>query len=322
MGRQNMTLEAMDQMPPNNLVQSEVGANWGTPTHWDFNVSNQCGQDGCMSFRQRAQNGTFSKRLDTVQCLQTYVSGFGNRSDLLLVSTQDLLASQTPPMPSKNNSLLFAGYSPGIGGPGYYWECGSTNTFDCRNPSPWIKDPSIIENWNVIGYKIDYCVISETDIQGACSVQYSLPIMISILSLTLYLRLMFADFSLVVCCANWCKCICIIYTALLYQNEADEPLASIGDAIRSFLSRPDPTTRSMCLIDKSMVSQNYTSRSFVSDKTVKGSRLKFRKAGQTRKPSSSDFWRTPHAQRFQRKHPRWLEAATRRRWCCTIISLA
>jgi hypothetical protein len=66
-------------------------------------------------------------------------------------------------------------------------EDATTNTFDCRKPNSWKKNHSMIENWNIIGYKIDYCLISEIPLSKLCSVQYSLPIMISTTHLNEYL---------------------------------------------------------------------------------------------------------------------------------------
>ena len=185
MSRRNMTIQARQQLPPYSLVESRVDANWGHHV-WDFNVTAQCNPDGCHSDQQKALNGTFSKRLDTATCLTTYLSLLGNRSDVLLVSTTDLLRHEQSSLPS-NNSLLFAFSFGGLLGSGLYWECGSTNTFDCRKPNSWEKNYSIIENWNIIGYKIDYCLISEIPLSKLCSVQYSLPIMMSTTHLNEYL---------------------------------------------------------------------------------------------------------------------------------------
>ena len=133
-----------------------------------------------MRYQNKALNGTFNKRLDAAQCLDTYLSAFSNRSDVLLVSTVDLLYPQQASIPN-NNSLLFIGNTTGLLGPGSYWQCGSTNTFDSRKPALWAKNSSIIQDWNIIGYKIDYCVMSETPVEDFCGLKFSPFIIIGML---------------------------------------------------------------------------------------------------------------------------------------------
>jgi hypothetical protein len=79
MSRRNMTMQARQQFPPYSLVETRLDASWGHRA-WDFNVTAACSPDGCKGDRQKALNGTFSKRLDTATCLTTYLDIFGNRS--------------------------------------------------------------------------------------------------------------------------------------------------------------------------------------------------------------------------------------------------
>lgn len=52
----------------------------------------------------------------------------------------------------------------------------------------------------------------------------------------------------VVCCANFCKCLAIIYTAIRYSKHTDPPLWILGDALASFLKRPDIHTKGMAIV--------------------------------------------------------------------------
>jgi hypothetical protein len=178
--RRNLSMEIRQPLPPYQLVQERIDSQFYYDN--DFNISSSCGEEGCKDYLKKALNGTFNRNLTTSECLTLHTSWFGNRSDVLLVSTQDLLKTQTS-LPPRNESLLFMDFSPGFAGPGMYWPC-MTSTFDCRKPSSWLQDPTIIENWNIIGYKIDYCLSSELDSEKLCSVQYSLTIMTSIMFLS------------------------------------------------------------------------------------------------------------------------------------------
>ncbi|KAK0118615.1 hypothetical protein ONS96_011706 [Cadophora gregata f. sp. sojae] len=80
------------------------------------------------------------------------------------------------------------------------------------------------ENWKfVLGeeWPIDYCLAEPTHLTGMCQLQYSLVIMLAVLL------------------ANMTKVVCIVY---ILTTHVDTVLATIGDAISSFLEIPDPVT--------------------------------------------------------------------------------
>jgi hypothetical protein len=37
----------------------------------------------------------------------------------------------------------------------------------------WVKDPDIIKDWNMLGWKIDHCLSHEVPVEDKCSVSYS-----------------------------------------------------------------------------------------------------------------------------------------------------
>ena len=88
--------------------------------------------------------------------------------------------------------------------------------------------------WVVYGHQIEYC-LSKSE-QERCTLQFSLPIMI-----------------IVIIC-NLGKTICMV---LILLREKSEPLIIVGDAISSFLNKPDPVTKNMCLADKYAFQDNH-----------------------------------------------------------------
>ena len=118
--------------------------------------------------------------LHVINSTNTYLSAFGDRSDVILVSTKDLLQ---PAQPTNTSSVLFFVHTGGDATPGMFWPCGATNVFDCRKPELWERNAFVIKDWNVIGYKIDYCLTSENSLEKLCSVNYSLSIMAGMLTL-------------------------------------------------------------------------------------------------------------------------------------------
>ena len=90
----------------------------------------------------------------------------------------------------------------------------------------------------------------------------------------------------VVCCANYCKCLCIIYTAIRYSKHSDSPLSILGDALASFLREPDIYTHGM---------------SIVSYKDIQA--------------DCNAAWKRPVPRRWRPLRRRWASAASRQRWC-------
>ena len=66
--------------------------------------------------------------------------------------------------------------------------------------------------------------------------------------------------STVVCAANFLKCLCIGLTAYLYGKKRHRHMSILGDAVASFLERPDETTKDMCLADISSISNIWLAR--------------------------------------------------------------
>jgi hypothetical protein len=110
--------------------------------------------------------------------MANYYQSFGNRSDLLLVSTYDMVKEESTS--TSSNPLFFAGYVGLIGQVSAFWGCeeGNTNIIHCRDPQLWTSNPALVDGWNVLGYQIDHCLSAEQSLRNYCGVRFSLPIMI------------------------------------------------------------------------------------------------------------------------------------------------
>jgi hypothetical protein len=117
----------------------------------------------------------------------------------------------------------------------------------------------------------------------------------------------------------------IIYTAVLRQGKKGDnnhdPLSTIGDAIVSFLKKPDTTTVSMCLVDN----VNIVNKPVLSKRVTLRNKLRFWQKPKTSTrvmttPATLGLWHSPTPQRWEDEKPRWMAAASWRRWLLTIIS--
>ncbi|KAL8663032.1 MAG: hypothetical protein Q9168_008159 [Polycauliona sp. 1 TL-2023] len=217
------------------------------------------------SMQVNAKNKTHYKYMNALDCLLSYNTLIGNRSDVIMISSAP---------PESNNSLLTYGMASwGTWDTGYVL-CLWPNAFDCGRLAglPVNQQHAAIKNWTVGGYKIDHCLSSQRSTADLCSVEYSFSLL------------------LIVCIFNLLKCIGILYTALYHSSPDQIPLSNIGDAICSFLQKPDGTTRGMCLVTKQQLAK------------------------------SDDAWRLPRATAYRFEQPRWLYAVSWKRWSICIVS--
>lgn len=173
--RQSMKTCGRQQLSPFTMVESFLDPGWSTEP--DI-FEELCGQS-CQAYRKALHEGPeLFTRMEAPECLTTYMSSFGNRSDVILVATYDLLhpGNMTEQL---DLPLLLIGRNMGLSVAGAYWPCGTSNSFDCRPPNDREQDQSVIQNWNVFGYKIDYCLASQLDNSRSCRLGFSLSIMIS-----------------------------------------------------------------------------------------------------------------------------------------------
>ena len=124
------------------------------------------------SMQANARNRTYFTRLEPLDCLLTYNNLLGNRSDLIMVSSAK---------PEGNNSLLIYGIATAVTWDVGYALCIPGNTFDCGRLAglPLAQQQQVIRDWNVGGYKIDYCLSSQQSTENLCSIEYSFSILLS-----------------------------------------------------------------------------------------------------------------------------------------------
>lgn len=145
---------------PLSLSINEVGwVDWPTP-------------DQVASLQAAVQNGARFTNLSKLECFKQYSSPFGDRSDVIMVSSG-----------VSNSSVLACGISGDAGTAPEEWMCQQSNTFSCKKLAlGGYKDEQEEElamtHWNVLGYEIEYCMASYRQTEDLCSVVYSYTIMI------------------------------------------------------------------------------------------------------------------------------------------------
>ncbi|KAE8449001.1 hypothetical protein EG329_008589 [Mollisiaceae sp. DMI_Dod_QoI] len=213
------------------------------------------------SLRQQATNGTM-KRYEAVDCMTAFATTFVNRySEVLLVTNSTDTDSDVHDQVWIDTSQI-----------PYAWICG-----DSYSSQPYLDKSAIctlataianVSRWELTGRPINYCMVNEVSLE--CKLNFSLPSM------------------MVVIIANIFK---ISIMSIIAFTHRTNPLATIGDALSSFLQEPDPATRNMCLV---------TNSSF-----------------------KSKDWTSQHPGLWQPKRRRWFEAASIGRWCiCNVLCLA
>ena len=129
-------------------------------------------QSTIQSMQVNARNSSRFTPINNLDCILTYNDLLGNRSDFIMVSTTT---------PKGNNSLLAYGMSTSGTWDVGYSLCSNGGQFDCGRLAEKPKNEQIeaIQNWNIGGHKIDYCLSSQRSTEDLCGVEYSYSIMLS-----------------------------------------------------------------------------------------------------------------------------------------------
>lgn len=129
-------------------------------------------QSTVQSMQVNARNSTCYTRIDALDCILIYNDLLGNRSDFIMVSTT---------APKTDNSLLAYGMSTSQTWDVGYALCSDGGQFDCGRLAAFSLNEQMkaIQDWNIGGYKIDYCLSSQKSLENSCSVEYSFSIMLS-----------------------------------------------------------------------------------------------------------------------------------------------
>jgi hypothetical protein len=137
-----------------------------------------------------------------------------------------------------NSVLKYGDSDMDTGMDGNWWICSmggqdGGNLF-C-NPRSYLSSAS---SWEVWGYPIEYCLSERT--KDICTIEFSETIMY------------------VVVAFNALKVVAMMW--ILWRFDAEQILATVGDAAASFLRVNDPTTDNMCLANKRDMRRFWQSR--------------------------------------------------------------
>jgi hypothetical protein len=151
--RSSLKVIGRQQMSPAKMINSTLGGLWGDGTPaFDPNNNMSGNLSEYRQFQEDYDAKRFPKLLSAVECLTKYLNPTANRSDMIMVSTYDTVMHMDL-QNATNNTLLYEYGAFGFDGPGNYWECGVSNTFDCRKPELWKHNTSLVKDWNVYGYR-------------------------------------------------------------------------------------------------------------------------------------------------------------------------
>ncbi|KAF7167150.1 hypothetical protein CNMCM5623_000557 [Aspergillus felis] len=188
--------------------------------------------------------------LDVEDCLRAYDQDkVSDRQHVLLVVDNNATATLAAEVDTPTNSSVLAIYYNVFfttGAPLFLWMCNSsTNNLDVMNGREWscasdlLKDG--VNNWIPGGAGTNGAVLgSQRDAPVRYCYSQRTPEQCKINIVPLFL--------IVVIICNAIKIASFLYT--LRITKKDQPLCTTGDAIQSFLKRPDPYTQSRCLVAK------------------------------------------------------------------------
>lgn len=163
-------------MPGYNPKTDQYG-NWSLDPEWDTNqqtYSNLCGEN-CDLFRHgSALVEPLFTNITAMDCLARYSFSFGNHSDVIVVATYDALLSER----ISASPLLHVGYNEGpIPTGGNKWVWGSSNNFSRHDIYKGLSNDMTFKDWNVFGYRVDYCLSRQWDNSQMCALGFSAPML-------------------------------------------------------------------------------------------------------------------------------------------------
>jgi hypothetical protein len=234
-------------------------------------------------------------RLERAECINAYAIEFLNtRRNLVAVVIDDKVLA--------NNSVkLVEPYIHPLGD-AYSWICDADDGIsrygytqdEMRGYTPCSSKLSKVkahaDRWRSNGWDIDYC-LSES-VEGRCSLNFSLPIIIVVL----------------VC--NLLKALGMLFISLGIR---DKPLITVGDAIDSFLTVNDPTTEGMCLASIASIKAGKVINSYngMTDNYEEAYLLSNRHKISTNWKPAPIFYKT--------LHKRWSNATSSTRWWSCLL---
>lgn len=159
------------------------------------------------------------ERLTPSECINEYtVSFMTSREDVILV--QDMPKGMNFSADWDNTSFEYLTSSSEV----FHWVCDNVEIYKpCRPRLDDVKANA--DNWKPYGHRVEYCLSRPIE-QQLCRVSFNL----------------FLAVGVIIC--NFIKMGILAYTALYL---APDRLLVLGDAVQSFISRPDVFSRQSCL---------------------------------------------------------------------------
>lgn len=227
---------------------------------------------------EKARNGELD-RLDNGACIDAYGQLIqSTRRNLLLVVANDALPDVKDP--DWNNTdvynVLYYSIEPPYGGgfmpENFKWLCDSIPALPNNGCVPNLAHiRADADNWAPGGLRVGYCLSEKAP--GQCQLVFKTPIAVLVVIL------------------NFAKAAMMSY---LVFGITENPMMTMGDAVREFLTRNDPTTVDMCLLERDdMVDQPGEERYFPAGPKV-----------------------------YKRTKRRWMDVASRRRWWICFLMFA
>lgn len=215
-----------------------------------------------------AQNGAL-QRLDNSQCVDAFAQTFQTTYSNLLLVTDDVKENDTYLYFTTQEVFNPWQYLvlPQPQADPYRWLCPGDLFDDCSTYLPTVRSQIAHNNWTVterpdraISWKVNYCLAEKG--RQLCKLQYSFPLIMLIIG-----------FNLVKTCI-----LCYMWLGI-----RDAPLLTIGDAIASFLHRPDPATQGACLLTRRRAPALLQKRSLHQPEKYTGKRRRWGAAASVRR---------------------------------------
>ncbi|KAE8383704.1 hypothetical protein BDV26DRAFT_299275 [Aspergillus bertholletiae] len=212
---------------PEGLEKLDVG----NITSHDSGTAN----DVLLRLHAEAQNGTLH-HLNISQCVNAYATDFQTAyGSVVLVTNGTSGTDQYQSIQQQDTFLPVENFRGGPSDP-YRWVCLSNSNAaiqggrTCNQLLSGVKDEASKGNWYVYGYQVRYCLAEQPP--QRCKLEYSLPL------------------AIVVIVFNLVKAVIIGYTA---ASATKKPILTTGDAVASFMQRPDEFTRGQCLLTRESI---------------------------------------------------------------------
>lgn len=249
--------------------------------------------------------------ISATDCLQNYMEGDGSsHRNLILVTTSGALnrASQCDFPTTQWNRAAIRGF-------GKDMDPRKTAFIMSVWPSPYNLSTNLTHvlqeargqirangTWNLGPYSIERCLTEKGSFQH-CQLQY--------VSYIFY----------IVIVSNVVKCLCMLATAQYLWNLDEPVLATVGDAVASFLAKEDKTTAGWCLLDSTTLKQVFRPISGIEPLSARNQQAKSMIHGipLSERQEKNELLRNEISVYQRQPIKRLIAATSSRRWGWTVV---